>query len=280
MGDGESEAINPVREVIGETAYNALETFVEVGWFVVSLVEKPILTAVSFTGGFIGSAIWDGIHNDGAEEGTLWEDLGMYTETGIITADAVNIVDDLWKVSKVKFGKKPSAGGDDLAKVVDTNIKPNPLDDPKIAKDIEVDPNAVYGYKPTEDSPLNQFDIDWSDPIQVEAARISRLEYIEKMKIKQENLNIRVNGYLDEGKTMEEIAEIMVAERNNSRIQSYIDKGDTENLESMLARNEKEYGNPNGPTAQQLLKKYGSYEEVINSSVRINKGMNVLLGID
>ena len=35
-----------------------------------------------------------------------------------------------------------------------------------------------------------------------------------------------------------------------------------------------------GPTAQQLLEKYGSYEEVIYSSVKVNNGMNVILGID
>ena len=35
-----------------------------------------------------------------------------------------------------------------------------------------------------------------------------------------------------------------------------------------------------GPTAEQLLNKYGSYEAVIYSSVRVNKGMNVILGIN
>ena len=51
-------------------------------------------------------------------------------------------------------------------------------------------------------------------------------------------------------------------------------------FEKLYNRNIKEYGRKEGPTAQQLLEKYGSYEEVIYSSVKVNNGMNVILGID
>ena len=100
------------------------------------------------------------------------------------------------------------------------------------------------------------------------------------MEAKKAKLNAEINRYLDDGKDMKEIAEIKVEQRNLDRIKSYTESGDYENLEKLYNRNIKEYGRKEGPTAQQLLEKYGSYEEVIYSSVKVNNGMNVILGID
>ncbi len=158
--------------------------------------------------------------------------------------------------------------------------KINPLDDPNIAKDVVTDPNAVYGYKPKEGSSLDQFDIDWSNSDEVDKARAARLEYLEAMEAKKTKLSVEVDNYLTEGKSMSEIAEMKVNQRNIDRINSYIERRDYGNLEKLYERNLLEYGQKEGPTVQQLYEKYGSYEDVIYSSVKVNKGMNVILGIE
>ena len=159
------------------------------------------------------------------------------------------------------------------------NKKADPLSDPKIAKDIEADPSAVYGYRPKPGSSLNKFGIDWHNPEEVAKARAARLEYLEQMELKKSMIAADVNKYLSEGKSMENIAEIMTDKRNSDRISSYVEDGNLKGLEDMFERNLKEYGRKEGPTASQLFEKYGSWEDTINASLNVNKGMNVLLGI-
>ena len=48
------------------------------------------------------------------------------------------------------------------------------LDDPKIAKDVVADPDAVYGYRPKQGSSLDQFDIEWSNADEVAKAIASK----------------------------------------------------------------------------------------------------------
>lgn len=154
------------------------------------------------------------------------------------------------------------------------------LDDPKIAKDVVADPDAVYGYRPKQGSSLDQFDIDWSNADEVAKAKAARLEYLEAMEAKKAKLSVEVDNYLAEGKNMREIAEMKVNQRNMDRINSYIERGDYDNLEKLYERNLLEYGQKEGPNVQQLYEKYGSYEDVVYSSVKVNKGMNVILGIE
>ena len=133
------------------------------------------------------------------------------------------------------------------------------LDDPKIAKDVVSDPDAVYGYRPKQGSSLDQFDIDWSNADEVAKAKAARLEYLEAMEAKKAKLSVEVDNYLTEGKNMREIAEMKVNQRNMDRINSYIERGDYDNLEKLYERNLLEYGQKKGPTVQQLYEKYGSY---------------------
>lgn len=180
----------------------------------------------------------------------------------------------------LRLGKWINDGGEVAGDAIKRKNGANPLNDPKIAKDVITTPNSVYGYRPKPGSSLDQFDIDWSNADEVAKARAVRLEYLEAMEAKKAKLNAEINRYLDDGKDMKEIAEIKVEQRNLDRIKSYTGRGDYENLEKLYNRNIKEYGRKEGPTAQQLLEKYGSYEEVIYSSVKVNNGMNVILGID
>jgi len=89
---------------------------------------------------------------------------------------------------------------------------------PKIAQDVIADPTAIYGYRSRPGSSLSQFDIDWSNIEAVTQARTARLEYLERMKEKKKVLGKEVHQYLDAGKTMKEIAEIKVQQRNSDRI--------------------------------------------------------------
>ena len=186
----------------------------------------------------------------------------------------------VWKEVGEEVGEKIflKEGGKEFSEKV---IKvTNPLDDPKIAKDVIADSNAVYGYRPKPGSSLDQFDIDWSNLDEVAKARVARLKYLEAMKVKRANLSTEVETYLQAGKSMAEIAEIKVNQRNIDRIKSYIERNDYKNLKKLYDRNLKEYGRTEGPTVEQLLEKYGSYEEIIYSSVKVNEGMNMILGIE
>ena len=93
------------------------------------------------------------------------------------------------------------------------------------------------------------------------------------------NLESKVKGLLDEGYSMDDIAKNMVNERNQNRIDSYIKNGNYEGLEGMYKSNLKEYGNAEGPTYEYMLKKYGSNEEIINSSIKSNLGMDACTGL-
>jgi len=151
----------------------------------------------------------------------------------------------------------------------------DPMQDPKAARDIVEDPDAVYGYSPDPKSPrLGRFAdrIDWSDADKVEVVRQTRLEYHLENEAHLQNM-------YDQGMTPKQIAENMVNERNINRINSYLNRGDLEGLEIMKQSNLKIYGNENGMTIQQALEKYGSYEEIINASIRSNPGMDACCGL-
>jgi LXG domain of WXG superfamily/Pre-toxin TG len=155
----------------------------------------------------------------------------------------------------------------------------NPLDDPKIAKEVDSDPNAVYGYKPKSDSSLTKFKIDWTDPEEVAFARSERIKYLEKLEEKRKLLEKEVENLKIEGKTIEDIARIKVEQRNQERIDSYLKSDNIKGLEAMKERNLKQYGRPKGPTPEQLFEKYGSWDKVVFGTVRSSPAMDVLTGL-
>lgn len=83
----------------------------------------------------------------------------------------------------------------------------------------------------------------------------------------------------DSGYTTKDIAAKMVEERNMNRINSYISNGDLEGLEIVKQSNLETYGNEFGMSLEQALEKYGSYEEIINATVRSNPGMDACTGL-
>lgn len=145
----------------------------------------------------------------------------------------------------------------------------------KAMEDIVVDPNAVYGFAPAPDSDrLKEFaKYDWSDPEFVEKSRQERIQYLQDFD-KMYELKKEME---EQGASIEEIARSVSALRNQLRLDSY--KDNPEGLETVKKSNLEKYGDENGPTADSLYEKYGSWEKVLQKSFSANSGMDAVLGL-
>ena len=154
--------------------------------------------------------------------------------------------------------------------------KNNPMDNSKAARDIIENSDAVYGYSPNPNSESigGYADaIDWSNPTEVTRARVRR----EMYHVKNDNISELVIKMKAEGYSVEEIAREANQQRNLNRLNDYVN--DIEGLERVKSRNRLKYGNENGPTAEYLFKKYGSWEKVIEKSMSANPGMDACCGL-
>ncbi|MBO4337433.1 MAG: hypothetical protein J5842_05110 [Lachnospiraceae bacterium] len=151
----------------------------------------------------------------------------------------------------------------------------DPMLDPRAKKDIIVDENAIYGYSPNPESDrLGEYaSYDWSDPSVVWKARQDRLKYLEKDK----ELYAAMAACIAAGMSMEETAREVSHMRNVLRLESY--ENDPVGLEKVKKSNLKTYGNEEGPTADSLYNKYGSWEMVLQKAFSTNHGMDACLGL-
>ncbi len=152
----------------------------------------------------------------------------------------------------------------------------DPQENPAAMEDIVVDPEAVYGFAPNPESArLGPYAdaIDWTDPEQVAAARETRAAYHEEMS----QLYRLIEEMLGQGRNVEEIARAVSAKRNEIRLASY--EGDPEGLAKVKQSNLDTYGNENGPTADSLYEKYGSWQTVLEKALSSNAGMDACLGL-
>ena len=151
----------------------------------------------------------------------------------------------------------------------------DPMQNPKAAADIIVDPNAVYGYAPNPDSkrlgPFAQY--DWSDEAFVAQMKEEREKYHESF---EELYQIKANMEA-EGKSIEEIARAVSTRRNEIRMEFY--KDDPEGLEKLKESNLATFGNENGGTPEYFYAKYGSWERVIEKAFDTNEGADAVLGL-
>lgn len=82
-----------------------------------------------------------------------------------------------------------------------------------------------------------------------------------------------------EGRSEEDIARTLVQMRNDAK--DIVRAGMTrEQVAELEARNRKKYGNPLGPTADQLYLKYGSWEKVGEAATRSNEAVDHELGLE
>ena len=150
----------------------------------------------------------------------------------------------------------------------------DPMENPKAAADILPDENAIYGYVPSPDGSLAIYaSYDFSDPDVVEAMREERVAYHEEMN----QLFDIIISMKAEGSGVEEIARAVSKRRNEIRLEAY--KDDPEGLAKVKERNLQKYGDENGPTADSLYEKYGSWETVAEKSFSPNAGADAVLGL-
>ena len=151
----------------------------------------------------------------------------------------------------------------------------DPMDNPKAAADIIVDPDAVYGYAPNPDSVrLGAFaKYDWSDESFVAQMKQEREAYHESIReLYQMKADMEA-----EGKSVEEIARAVSNRRNEMRIEAY--KDDPDGLATLKESNLQKYGNENGGTPEYFYEKTGSWEAVIEKAFSTNPGADAMLGL-
>ncbi|MHC0434147.1 hypothetical protein ACX6XY_28845 [Streptomyces sp. O3] len=103
-------------------------------------------------------------------------------------------------------------------------------------------------------------------------------------------IRIRYHGLIDQMKEVEaemraqcrsdeEIARELVRMRNEAKDITRAGMS-PEDVEALEQRNIEKYGNPLGPTADQLYAKYGSWQAVIEASTRSNPAVDRELGLE
>lgn len=142
-------------------------------------------------------------------------------------------------------------------------------------KDIVENPDAVYGFSPNPQS--NRLGIyakyDWSDPDVVSDAKKQRTEYHQSLQTMYDILN----KMTDEGEPEEKIARTISAERNRLRLATY--DNDPKGLADIKKSNLETYGHEDGPTADEMFAKYGSWSIVIQKAFSTNMGMDACCGL-
>ena len=157
----------------------------------------------------------------------------------------------------------------------DFNYQNDPRLNEAAMADIIRDESAVYGFRPDPSSiSIGTFaDMDWSDQAVVEKGRNDRIAYHKSLQ----GMYDMLEKMKAEGKSTEEIARALSAERNRIRTESNKDNPDA--LAAMKKRNLEKYGNEDGPTADYLYAKSGSWDAIILSSFSTNSGMDACLGL-
>lgn len=144
----------------------------------------------------------------------------------------------------------------------------------KALADIIINPDAVYGFSPSPTGSLAAYaEYDWTDAEAVETYRQNRIEYLQSCS--------QMYDILDEmtadGKSIEEIARKVSGKRNELRLAAY--EGNPDGLAVVKARNLETYGHEDGPTADEMFEKYGSWERVIEKAFSQNPGMDACVGL-
>ncbi|MEV0322881.1 hypothetical protein ACIBKX_15130 [Streptomyces sp. NPDC050658] len=111
-------------------------------------------------------------------------------------------------------------------------------------------------------------------PEEREQAREVRLRYHQLL----DTMEVVADHMHEEGRSDEDIARVLVEMRNQAKDITRAGMS-PEAVEALEQRNMAKYGNPLGPTADQLYAKYGSWAEVIEASTRSSAAVDQELGI-
>ena len=86
-----------------------------------------------------------------------------------------------------------------------------------------------------------------------------------------------LNKMTAEGASVEQIARTVSAERNRLRLAAY--DNDPQGLAEVKKSNLETYGHEDGPTADEMFAKYGSWETVMQKAFSANMGMDAVCGL-
>ncbi|WP_328315670.1 hypothetical protein [Streptomyces sp. NBC_00388] len=112
-------------------------------------------------------------------------------------------------------------------------------------------------------------------PQKREVARDQRMRYHHLL----EDMERKECAMRAEGRSEEDIARTLVQMRNDAK--DVVRAGMTrEQVAELEARNQKKYGNPLGPTADQLYMKYGAWEKVTEAATRSSAAVDHELGLE
>ena len=151
----------------------------------------------------------------------------------------------------------------------------DPMQNPKAAADIIVDPDAVYGYAPNPDSVrLGAFaKYDWSDAAFVAQMKQEREAYHESIhELYQTKADMEAQGNLWKRSPVRSATAAM---RCGSKPTRTIPTG----LATLKESNLQKYGNENGGTPEYYYEKTGSWEAVIEKAFSTNAGADAMLGL-
>ncbi|HEY9370257.1 hypothetical protein [Streptomyces sp.] len=110
------------------------------------------------------------------------------------------------------------------------------------------------------------------EKVEAQRTRMSYHELLEDMHRTEANMR-------EAGSTDEEIARELVDMRNQAK--AITRAGMTpEEVRILEQRNQAKYGNPLGPTADQLYAKYGSWQQVIDASMRTSYAVDRELSLE
>ena len=184
-----------------------------------------------------------------------------------VKAESILDVDEIKQIEKVTEGEAETK----------FKYKNNPMDNPKAAKDIIENPDAVYGFSPNPESGrIGKFaEYDWANEEIVANAKEARLQYHKD----NESIYKVVEKMKSEGATIEDMARVANEQRNRNRLQSYIDRGNMSGYEKAVESNIKNFKNELGMTAEQAYEKYGSWEIVLEKAMSANAGMDACCGL-
>jgi hypothetical protein len=136
------------------------------------------------------------------------------------------------------------------------------------------DSRGIYGYLPKEGSRYYKFfdkfmDVDW-----VARQRLIRQDYLKQSKVLEQTITtMKANQ-----KTPEQIARHVVEQRNLQKVEARSHML-PEEIKALEEGNLKLYDNPIGPSADDLFESKGSWEAVIEGSMKKDQEINTLLGL-
>jgi hypothetical protein len=108
----------------------------------------------------------------------------------------------------------------------------------------------------------------------VERQRAIRIGYLKQ----SEELEFAIIKMKNENKTSEQIARFVVEKRNLQKVEARVHML-PEEVKSLEEGNIRKYGNPIGPSADELFESKGTWESVIEGSMRKDNEINTLLGL-